>query len=138
MIGPLLLRNGIRRLFCISAVGASLPCLPLRNVNFGSDYDDGYAFDVQIHELQVQKHLRHAPEVKKRPERSDLWADSGTFGLRHEPCFGYKRLKRLAGLCYKIAVKNTENINTNSGIKHQIAITKNLCFCLQIFAFMLI
>ena len=68
MIGPLLLRNGIRRLFCISAVGASLPCLPLRNVNFGSDYDDGYAFDVQIHELQVQKHLRHAPEVKKDPK----------------------------------------------------------------------
>ena len=39
---------------------------------------------------------------------------------------------------YKIAVKNTENINANNGIRLQIAITKNLCFCLQIFAFMLI
>ena len=62
----------------------------------------------------------------------------GTFDLRHEPRFGYKWLKRLAGLYYKIAVKNTENINANNGIRLQIAITKNLCFCLQIFALMLI
>ena len=75
---------------------------------------------------------------KKDPSDRIFWVDGGTFDLRHEPRFGYKWLKRLAGLYYKIAVKNTENINTNSGIKHQIAITKNLCFCLQIFALILI
>ena len=62
----------------------------------------------------------------------------GTFGLKHEPDFNHKRKMCVGRIHYKIAVKNTENINANNGIRIQIAITKNLCFCLQIFALMLI
>ena len=78
-----------------------------------------------------------ASAQKKRRQKPSFFC-GGTLGLKHEPNFNYKRKMCVGRIHYKIAVKNTENINANNGIRLQIAITKNLCFCLQIFALMLI
>ena len=89
------------------------------------------------------KAARQAYKAKRRLKAAFLLtalcrAAGGTFGFKHEPDFNYKRKMCVGRIHYKIAVKNTENINANNGIRLQIAITKNLCFCLQIFALMLI